>query len=85
MKLEDLKPNMRVAYAPLHNPAAKEYGTVSSVGTRYAFVRFDKTRTTQACRPEDLTEESSTPEVAPDVTWSKISWAKPTTEGGAQP
>ena len=67
MKLEDIKPNMRVAYITLHadgNPDHPdvEHGTVSSVNSKYAFVKFDKQvsklgwggSTAQACDPVDL-------------------------------
>lgn len=47
MKLEHVKPQMRVAYIPRHakgdlNHKDVELGTVSSVGELYVFVRFDK-------------------------------------------
>ena len=53
---------MRVAYVPMHDPTAKEYGTVSSVNSKYAFVRFDAQvaklgwdgATSQSCQPDDL-------------------------------
>ncbi len=62
MKIEELKPQMRVAYVPMHDPTAKEYGTVSSVNEKYAFVRFDAQvaklgwdgATSQSCNPDDL-------------------------------
>jgi len=62
MKIEEIKPQMRVAYVPMHDPTAKEYGTVSSVNSKYAFVRFDAQvakfgwdgTTSQSCNPNDL-------------------------------
>ena len=47
---------MRVAYVPMHDPKAKEYGTVSSVNSKYAFVRFDAqvAKLSQSCNPDDL-------------------------------
>lgn len=67
MKLEELKSGMRVAYMPTHadgdlmHPDV-EHGTVSSVNSKYAFVRFDKQvskfgwegTTSQSCQPSDL-------------------------------
>lgn len=67
MKLEDFKPNQRVVYLPLHadgnlkHPDV-EWGTVSSIGSLYVFVRFDKQvekfgwdgATSQCCSPHDL-------------------------------
>ena len=47
MKLEEIQPQMRVIYVPGHaegdirHPDA-EHGTVSSVNSMYAFVKFDK-------------------------------------------
>lgn len=60
MNLADIKPEMRVAY--VHFNGEREYGAVSSVNDKYAFVKFDKTvaklgwsgTTSQSCRPEDL-------------------------------
>lgn len=62
MKLDDFKAGMRVAYIPMHDPEAKEHGKVSSVGSKYVFVRFDEQvdklgwdgATSQACDPSDL-------------------------------
>lgn len=62
MNIEELKPGMRVAYVPRHDLEAKEYGTISSVNGKYAFVRFDAQvaklgwdgATSQACDPNDL-------------------------------
>lgn len=62
MNIEEIKPQMRVAYVPGHDPKAKEYGTVSSVNSKYAFVRFDAQvaklgwdgTTSQSCDPRDL-------------------------------
>ncbi len=62
MKLEDIKPQMRVAYVPMYDPDALEYGTVSSVNSKYAFVRFDAQvkklgwdgATSHSCHRDDL-------------------------------
>lgn len=67
MKLENIKVEMRVAYIPTHargafNHPDVEFGRVSSVNHKYAFVRFDKHvakfgwdgATSQACDPGDL-------------------------------
>lgn len=67
MKLEAIRPGMRVAYVPGHahgdiaHPDV-EHGTVSSTNNKYAFVRFDRQvakfgwdgTTSQACDAEDL-------------------------------
>lgn len=62
MKINEIKPQMRVAYIPSHNPEAKEYGTVSSVNEKYVFVRFNEQvakfgwegTTSQSCNSSDL-------------------------------
>lgn len=67
MKLEDIKPQMRVAYVPRHakgnaNHPDVERGTVSSTNAIYAFVKFDKqlkefgwdSTTSKACPPGEL-------------------------------
>lgn len=62
MNIEDITPQMRVAYVPKHDPAAKEPGTVSFVGEKYVFVRFDAqvvklgwdNTTSKACDAADL-------------------------------
>lgn len=67
MKLSDIKPQMRVRYVPGHahgdisHPDC-EWGTVSSVNDKYAFVKFDRQvsrlgwegTTSQSCDPDDL-------------------------------
>jgi hypothetical protein len=66
-KLTDCKQRLRVAYVPAHaqgnlSHPAVERGTVSSVNTRCAFVKFDgqlrklgwKGTPPQACDPADL-------------------------------
>jgi hypothetical protein len=68
MKLEEAKSGVsRVAYVPRHAEGDMEHpdveqGVVSSVNSKYVFVKFDKhlTRlgwdgtTSQACDPDDL-------------------------------
>lgn len=67
MKITDFAPKQRVIYVPLHaggdiNHVDSERGTVSSVGAKYVFVKFDKQvsnfgwdgTTSQACDPIDL-------------------------------
>jgi hypothetical protein len=69
MNLEDIKPQMRVAYVPTHahgdiNHPDAERGTVSSTNQRFAFVKFDKQlrkfgwngTTSQSCDPADLVD-----------------------------
>lgn len=67
MTLTDIKPQMRVAYVPMHAHGDMkhkdvEHGTVSSKNHLYAFVKFDKQlskfgwdgTTSQSCDPSDL-------------------------------
>ena len=67
MTISDIKPQMRVAYVPLHangdlNHKDVERGTVSSINAKFAFVKFDKQlnkfgwdgTTSQSCNPSDL-------------------------------
>lgn len=67
MKLELIKPGMLVWYVPTHahgdiNHADAEHGRVSSVNSKFAFVKFDKQvaklgwdgTTSQSCDPADL-------------------------------
>jgi len=69
MNLEDIKPQMRVAYVPTHahgdiTHRDVEHGTVSSLNTKNVFVKFDKQllkfgwegTTSQSCDPRDLVE-----------------------------
>ena len=64
MKLEDIKPRMKVTYIPGiangdRSHAACEHGVVSSKNHKYAFVRFDGHMgdTNPACDPADLVEQ----------------------------
>ncbi len=67
MNLQDFRPRMRVVYIPLHalgdiNHPDVEYGAVSSINSKYVFVKFDKQvnklgwegTTSQSCDPDDL-------------------------------
>lgn len=62
--LADFKDGQRVAY--VHFDGKREYGTVSSVGAKYVFVRFDRQvalggwegTTSQSCDPRDLVDAS---------------------------
>lgn len=65
LTLEEIQPQMRVAYVPAHaqwDKSAIEYGTVSSKNDKYVFVKFDKQlekfgwdgTTSQSCDPNDL-------------------------------
>ena len=74
MKINEIKSGERVVYVPLHahgdicHPDV-EIGTVSSVGPKYAHVRFDKAvakfgwdgATSQACDPSDLMPKNYEP------------------------
>ena len=53
-----MKPGQRVAYR-LHDGAAFEYGTVTSVNRAYVHVLFDGDKHTKACMKDDLMEEES--------------------------
>jgi len=63
MKIEDIKPKMRVTYIPgvakgdRGHPAC-EHGVVTSKSSKCAFVRFDGQigETNPACDPSDLVE-----------------------------
>lgn len=72
MKLEDIKPQMRVAYIPMHasgdvNHKDVERGIVSSTNDKYAFVKFEpqlsrfgwEGTTSQSCNPSDLVQTTS--------------------------
>lgn len=67
MKLEEFKEGDRVVYVPGHafgdrTHKDSEWGTVSSINSKFVFVRFDKAisrlgwdgATSKSCRPEDL-------------------------------
>lgn len=73
MNLADIKPQMRVAYVPRHaNGDPKhpdvELGTVSSVNSKFAFVKFDRQlhkfgwdgTTSQPCDPGGLQSVEAT-------------------------
>jgi hypothetical protein len=65
LTLEQIEPQMKVAYVPSHaewDKDAIEYGIVSSKNDKYAFVKFNKQlekfgwegTTSQSCNPNDL-------------------------------
>lgn len=67
LTLEEIQPQMRVAYVPFHSEwdrSAIEHGTVSSKNDKYVFVKFDKQltkfgwdgTTSQSCDPNDLVQ-----------------------------
>lgn len=63
LQLRDFSEGERVVYVPMHaNGDTKhpdtEYGRVSSVGSRFVFVRFLEQATAQACDPRDLLKMS---------------------------
>lgn len=72
MRLDEIEPQMRVAYVPAHahgdrNHPDVEYGTVSSKNEHVAFVKFDKQveklewtgATAKACLAGDLVRATS--------------------------
>lgn len=69
--LKEFSPGQPVAY--VHFDGKRETGTVSSIGSRYVFVRFDDQvrklgwsgATSMACDPRDLID--ATPSIAPIV------------------